>query len=302
MTMDTDFNPVAGVAETLGDGLRRILAPNPSPMTWRGTNTYIIGQGHVAVIDPGPKNTAHYDAILSATKGEVVEAILVTHSHTDHSPLACPLSEATGAPILAYGDSAAGRSDVMADLVARGMTGGGEGIDATFAPDRCLQDNEEVEGTDWRVTALWTPGHIGNHLCFAWGDALFTGDHVMGWASSLVSPPDGDLTQFMASCTRLAARNDKIYHSGHGAPITAPAERVKWLIDHRNGREAQILAAIGEATVSIPALTRTIYTDVQPALFPAAERNVFAHLIDLTSRKIVEPIGNLDQTASFQRL
>lgn len=300
--MDTDFNPVAGIAETLDAGLRRILAPNPSPMTWRGTNTYIIGQGHVAVIDPGPESTAHYDAILSATKGEVIEAILVTHSHIDHSPLARPLSEATGAPIVAYGGSTAGRSDVMADLVARGMTGGGEGIDAGFAPDRYLQDNEEVEGTDWRVTALWTPGHIGNHLCFAWQDALFTGDHVMGWASSLVSPPDGDLTQFMASCARLAARNDRTYHSGHGAPIQDPAARIKWLIEHRNSRERQILAAMGERATSTPALTRTVYTDAPAALLPAAERNVLAHLIDLTVRGITEPIGNLDQSASFQRL
>jgi len=302
MTMDENFNPIAGVAETLDVGLRRILAPNPSPMTWRGTNTYIIGQGHVAVIDPGPENTAHYDAILSAIRGEVVEAILVTHSHIDHSPLARPLAEATGAPVLAFGNSAAGRSDVMADLVARGMTGGGEGIDAAFQPDRCLQDNEVVEGTDWRVTALWTPGHIGNHLSFAWGDALFTGDHVMGWASSLVSPPDGDLTQFMASCTRLAARNDRVYHSGHGAPIMDPAERIKWLIDHRNGREQQILDAMGERAVSIPTLTRTIYTDAPAALLHAAERNVLAHLIDLTSRKITEPLGALDQSANFQRL
>lgn len=300
--MDTSFNPVAGAVETLDLGLRRILAPNPSPMTWRGTNTYIIGQGHVAVIDPGPENTAHYDAILSAIRGEVVEAILVTHSHIDHSPLARPLAEATGAPVLAFGDSAAGRSDVMADLVARGMTGGGEGIDAAFQPDRCLQDNEVVEGTGWSVTALWTPGHIGNHLSFAWGDALFTGDHVMGWASSLVSPPDGDLTQFMASCTRLAARSDRVYHSGHGAPITDPAARIKWLIDHRNSREQQILAAMGDRAVSIPALTRTIYTDAPTALLHAAERNVLAHLIDLTSRKITEPLGKLDQSANFQRL
>jgi len=302
MTIDIEFNPVAGVAETLSEGLRRILAPNPSPMTWRGTNTYIIGRGHAAVIDPGPASTAHYDAILAATRGEVIEAILVTHSHIDHSPLARPLSEATGAPVLAFGDSAAGRSEVMKDLVARGMSGGGEGIDADFAPDRHLQDNELVEGKDWRVTAHHTPGHMANHLCFAWNDALFVGDHVMGWASSLVSPPDGDLTQFMASCHRLAARDDRTYHSGHGAPITAPAERVKWLIDHRISRERQILAAMGDRSASVPALTRSVYTDAPKALLPAAERNVLAHLIDLTNRKIVEPLGKLDQSTSFQRL
>ena len=302
MTIEADFNPVAGVAEVLEPGLRRILAPNPSPMTWRGTNTYIIGQGHVAVIDPGPNSPAHFDAIMAATKGEVIESILVTHSHTDHSPLARPLTEATGAPVLAFGDSLAGRSAVMADLVARGMSSGGEGIDAAFKPDRILQDGEVIEGQDWSLTALWTPGHIGNHLCFAWQDALFTGDHVMGWASSLVSPPDGDLSQFMASCERLAARNDRVYHSGHGAPISEPAARIKWLIAHRKTREAQILAAIGERTASAPALTRQIYTDILPALMPAAERNVFAHLIDLSGRGIVTAQSGLSLDAEFSRL
>ncbi len=302
MTKDADFNPPAGVAIELAPDLRRILAPNPSPMTWRGTNTYIVGRGHVALIDPGPAIPAHFDAIMNATKGEEITAILVTHSHTDHSPLARPLHEATGAPVMAYGDSTAGRSEVMADLVARGLTGGGEGIDADFRPNHILQDNEEITGPDWTLQALWTPGHIGNHLCFAWGDALFTGDHVMGWASSLVSPPDGDLTQFMASCARLAARDDRIYHSGHGAPITQPAERIQWLIKHRQSREAQILAALGERPATVATLTKTVYTDTPPALFPAAERNVFAHLIDLTTRERVKPLKTLSQDAEFIRL
>lgn len=301
MGMDTDFNPVAGLSEPLEPGLRRILAPNPSPMTWRGTNTYIIGEGRVALIDPGPNSPAHFDAIMAATRGEVIETIFVTHSHNDHSPLARPLSEATGAPVLAYGDSQAGRSAVMLDLVARGMTDGGEGIDAAFAPDRMLQDGETVEGPDWSLTALWTPGHIGNHLCFAWEDALFTGDHVMGWASSLVSPPDGDLTQFMASCARLAARDDRIYHSGHGAPILEPAKRIQWLIGHRTSRENQILDAIGDQPASVAALTRAIYTDTPPALFVAAERNVFAHLIDLSGRGLVQTPTNLSPDAIFTR-
>jgi len=302
MTMGKDFNPVAGVTEVLADGLRRILAPNPSPMTWRGTNTYIIGEGRVAVIDPGPDRPAHYDAIIAATRGEAIEAILVTHSHVDHSPLARPLSEATGAPVLAYGDSIAGRSDVMADLVTRGMTGGGEGIDATFAPDQCLKDGAVVDGPDWSLQALWTPGHMGNHLCFAWGDVLFTGDHVMGWASSLVSPPDGDLTQFMASCARLAARKDRIYHAGHGAPVTNPRQRINWLIDHRKTRESQILAAMADTPVTIQTLAHAVYTDTRAALMPAAQRNVLAHLIDLLGRGLVETQTPLSPDAEFIRL
>lgn len=302
MTMDTDFNPVAGKANNLSPGLRRILAPNPSPMTWRGTNTYIIGEGRVAVIDPGPALPAHFDAIIEATKGEVIEMILVTHSHIDHSPLARPLAEATGAPVLAYGDSLAGRSDVMTDLVARGMTGGGEGIDTAFQPDHRLKDGEVVDGPDWSLQTLWTPGHMGNHLCFAWNDALFTGDHVMGWASSLVSPPDGDLTQFMASCTRLAARQDRIYHAGHGAPITNPSQRINWLITHRLGRETQILAAMGESPATVPALTRAVYTDTPVALMPAAQRNVLAHLIDLLGRGLIKTGTPLSPDAEFIRI
>ncbi len=302
MSMADDFNPPAGVAQTLAPGLRRILAPNASPMTWRGTNTYIVGQGRVALIDPGPNMPAHLAAILAATRGEKIEAILVTHSHIDHSELARPLAKISGAPVLAYGDSQSGRSQVMRDLAQRGAVGGGEGIDAGFKPDQILREGETVHGPDWKLTALWTPGHMANHLCFIWNDALFSGDHVMGWASSLVSPPDGDLSQFMASCARLERRNDRIYYPGHGAPITDPAGRIKWLILHRKMRESQILARMGEksgAKSTAKSLSAQIYTDTPAPLLIAAERNVFAHLIDLTGRGLVATNAPLSLNSKF---
>ncbi|MFC2967584.1 MBL fold metallo-hydrolase [Acidimangrovimonas pyrenivorans] len=297
------FDPPCGIAEEIAPGLRRLLAPNPSPMTFRGTNTYLLGHGAVAVIDPGPALPAHRDAILAALgPGERVSHILVTHSHLDHSPLARPLAAATGAPVLAYGPSDAGRSDVMARLAAAGDLGGGEGVDTAFRPDALLADGARVAGDGWELEALWTPGHFGNHLCFAWGDAVFTGDLVMGWATSLVSPPDGDLGAFMASLDRLAARGASVLYPGHGAPVTQPAARIAELIAHRRGREAQILAALADGPAATADLTRRIYTEVPAALLPAAERNVFAHLIDLTERNVVSPEGRLSVSAVFRRL
>lgn len=295
-----DFNPAVLTPETLALGLRRIVADNPSPMTYRGTNTYLLGSGALAVIDPGPASKTHLDAILGALMpGETISHILVTHSHVDHSPLAAPLSTATGAPVIAFGDSKTGRSPVMADLAARGLTGGGEGVDHNFSPDALLQDGDTIYGQDWQLTALHTPGHMGNHLSFAWGDALFCGDLVMGWASSLVSPPDGDLTDFMSSCRRLLAQEWSVLHSGHGAPITNPAERLNALINHRLEREAQIFSALQAKPATVPELAAAIYTDTPTALLPAAERNIFAHLVDLHECKRVSASPELSATAVF---
>jgi len=280
MTPDA-FAPQAGVPLPLSADLTLVLAPNPSPMTYLGTNTYILGRSDLAIIDPGPDDSAHLKALLRAIDGRPVTHIFVTHSHLDHSPLARPLSDATGAPVLAFGDHLAGRSAVMDQLAAGGLVGGGEGIDHGFRPDQRLADGAEITGEWGTLAALHTPGHIGNHLCLAWGHAVFTGDHVMGWASSLVSPPDGDLTDFMASCERLANCPAKIYYPGHGAPVTDPMDRLRWLVTHRQTREAQILQALATGRATAAALTRTIYHDVAPALLPAAERNVLAHLIDL---------------------
>lgn len=303
MQADPGFDPIAGQPDQIAPGLRRILAPNPSPMTFRGTNTYIVGQTDLAVIDPGPDNAAHLAAILAACgPGQRITHILVTHAHVDHSPLARALSRATGAPVMAYGDAQAGRSAVMDSLAQAGLAGGGEGVDAGFVPDACLADGATVTGSDWQLQAIWTPGHFGNHLCFAMGDILFTGDLVMGWASSLVSPPDGDLTDFMASCRCLRARADRIYLPGHGAPVTDPASRIDWLITHREAREAAIIEALQAAPATAETLARQIYTETPAMLLPAAARNVFAHLVDLTGKNIIAPEGQLSWTARFHQL
>lgn len=292
--------PVPGRAEMLEPGLRRILASNPSPMTFRGTNTYLLGLREIAVIDPGPDDPAHLEAILAGLPANArVSHILVTHAHLDHAPLARPLSQATGAPVLAFGDATAGRSAVMTRLAETGLAGGGEGIDRGFTPDIRLADGETVESADWQLTALHTPGHMGNHICLAWGDALFSGDHVMGWASSLVSPPDGDLTDFMASCRRLAAQPWRRFYPGHGAPVDAPATRLDRLITHRLAREAEILAALAPGPLTAAALAAQIYTEVPPALLPAAGRNVFAHLVDLAQRGRVTPVSTLSFDGAF---
>ncbi len=302
MQAPDDFNPRPGQAVTLSAGLRRVLAPNPSPMTYRGTNTYLVGERDIAVIDPGPLNDAHLTAILGALDtGQRISHILVTHTHLDHSPLAAPLSQKTGAPILAFGGPDAGRSEVMTRLALDGLSGGGEGIDKEFRPDTELSDGEFIHGDDWSLEVIHTPGHLGNHVALAWGDICFTADHVMGWASSLVSPPDGDLTDFMAACHKLRGRDWSVFHSGHGAPITDPDARLEWLIKHRNGREAQILAALEDRAATVKDLTRRVYTDTPDALLPAAERNVFAHLIDLTNRSLVSADPKLSVTAKFRR-
>lgn len=302
MQAPDEFNPPIGVAEALTPGLRRIVAPNPSPMTYRGTNTYLVGTRDIAVIDPGPLDMGHLEAILSVCGGEQkITDIVVSHSHLDHSPLAAPLSERTGAPVRAFGNARAGRSVVMDALAGSGLTGGGEGIDHGFTPDHVLRDGQTLQGSDWQLEVIHTPGHLGNHICLAMGDVCFTADHVMGWASSLVSPPDGDLTDFMASCARLRARDWTRFFPGHGGAIDTPHSRLDWLISHRQGREASILEALGPHSATAQELTNAVYTDTPAALLPAAERNVLAHLIDLMEKSEVEALGPLRADTEFQR-
>ncbi|MEQ6248170.1 MBL fold metallo-hydrolase [Sulfitobacter sp. HNIBRBA3233] len=300
MTPPDDFDPPIGVAEQLEPGLRRIVAPNPSPMTYRGTNTYLLGTGDLAVIDPGPANPQHLDAILAALRpGERISHIVVTHTHLDHSPLARPLSRKTGAPILAFGGATAGRSEVMQMLADQGDIGGGEGIDHDFSPDETLTDGAVLAGDGWQLEAIHTPGHIGNHLSLAWGERCFTADHVMGWASSLVSPPDGDLTDFMASCARLQSRDWSVFYPGHGAAITSPADRLSWLVTHRRSRESAILDALQKGPSDAATLAAEIYTETPAALLGAATRNVLAHLLDLHGRDLARSIGTLRADATF---
>lgn len=289
MQATDEFNPTPGACTWLEPDLRRVLAPNPSPMTYRGTNTYLLGRGAVAVVDPGPADPAHIDAILEALEPrESITHILLTHSHRDHSLGVPLLKQATGAPVYAYGDSRAG---LRPELAAMTNLGGGEGVDADFTPDHCLADGEQITIGTLPLRALWTPGHMGNHMCFISGSRIFTGDHVMGWATSMVSPPDGSVTDFLASLERLGSEPAEVLYPAHGAPITDPVGRIAELLTHRRAREAQILQALQGGAATPAALAAAIYTDVAPALLPAATRNVLAHLLDLTERNLTRCAG-----------
>lgn len=276
--------------------LRLIRAPNPGPMTGDGTNSYLLGRGDVVLIDPGPKDAAHRDALLAALdRGERLAAILVTHSHLDHTALAAELSQVTGAPVWGAGPAGSGRSAVMQAWAARGLTGGGEGFDPAYAPHRTLDPGETLHIGALAIQVLAIPGHTGCHLGFAVGDRLFSGDTVMGWSTSLVSPPDGDMAAYRASLTALAARDWRVIHPGHGPAITDPAARLANLIAHRTSREAEILAALAtHGSGTAQTLAARIYSTTAPGLLPAAARNVLAHLIELTDRERVRfvAIGN----------
>ena len=293
--------PDAGVVQTVAPGLRCILAPNPGPMTHWGTNTFVLGEGEVAVIDPGPADPAHLAALLNAVSGETVTHILVTHAHADHSPLARDLAQRTGAPVLGFGPPNAGRSENMTRLAEEGLSGGGEGVDHDFRPDQAIAGGDRVEGAGWSLEVLHTPGHFAGHLAFAFEHGVISGDHVMDWSSSLVSPPDGDIAAFMATSARLRDLGAARLFPGHGRPIEAPADRLNWLIEHRRAREAAIIDALTTAPQSVPAITARVYTDIPQAMLPAAARNVFAHLIDLVERNLATAAPSLSAKAHFAR-
>ena len=272
-----------GRTEQVHPLVRRLLAPNPSPFTYTGTQTYLVGAGHVAVIDPGPDLPEHVDAILAATQGERIAAILCTHTHRDHSPASRPLAAATGAPIVGCAPLALEDDGPRADAA----------FDFDYRPDHVLADGEALDGEGWRLRALATPGHTSNHLCLALEGTglLFTGDHVMGWSTTVVSPPDGDMAAYMASLTLLLGRDDMVYHPAHGPAVDKPKSHVRGLIAHRRMREKQILDRLGEGEGLIPVMVETMYRAVDPRLHPAAGRSVLAHLVDLEARGLVRSDG-----------
>jgi len=282
-----------GAVDWVATDIRRILAPNPSAMTGPGTNTYILGRGAgVVVVDPGPVQDTHLAAVLSALdRAEHIAAIMVTHAHKDHSAAAPRLSDLTQAPILAFGCAQSGRSPLMQRLVSAGLTGGGEGVDTTFRPHHLVADGDEVPCGDKTLRIIHTPGHMGGHICLGFGDVLLSGDHAMGWASSLISPPDGDMRAYMASLDRLMAERWSLMLPGHGAAVPDVAARLSALASHRRQREAELLAALVIGPADTADLTRRLYRDTAPALLPAAQRNVLAHLIDLVERNDVQCDG-----------
>jgi len=283
--------------------LRRVRAMNPSAMTGSGTNSYIVGQGRVAIIDPGPRDDRHLAALLAALDpGESVAAILVSHAHLDHSALAPRLAQETGAPVYAFGPARKGINPRMQALVDQGLSGGGEGVDHAFTPDHSLADGECLSLGALEIEAIHTPGHMAGHLCFACEGVLFSGDHAMGWASSLVSPPDGDMGDYMAALLRLQARQWRQMWPGHGEEVQDPAARLAELIAHRRQREAEVLAALTTAPGTATELAARIYRDTPAALLPAAARNVLAHLIDLASRNLASPTGPITAETRFHSI
>ena len=265
--------------EQVEPGIARVLAHNPSAFTYYGTQTYLIGDNEVAVIDPGPDLPEHVDALEQAIAGRPVKAIICTHTHRDHSPASRALAARTGAPIVG-----------CASLAMEG-TGLEAGFDRNYAPDRILSDGEalEVDGKD--LIAVATPGHTSNHLCFAYGDALLTGDHVMGWSTTVVVPPDGDMADYMKSLEKLRQRDDRIYYPAHGPAVTKPQHYVRSLIGHRLQREKQILALVGERPRDVPDIVANAYPGLDPRLVLAAGASVLAHLTDLERRGLVERRG-----------
>ena len=276
---DKSHVPVVGKVEALAPGVRVVTAGNAGPMTFTGTRSYLVGERDLAVIDPGPDDPAHLSALIDAIAGKRVSAVVVTHAHLDHAPLARKLADEMGAQVFGFGPYQ--QQKLPAGL---GEIGGGEGIDRSFSPDVLITDGDILEGDGWQLEAIHTPGHLGDHLCLAMGKALFSADHVMGWATTMISPPDGDLNAFMASLEKLIGRGEEVFYPGHGGPVTNPRDLMTHIKAHRLKREAEIVAALEQSPSDVAGLTASIYADIPVALHGAASRNVLAHLLALVER------------------
>lgn len=289
--LEFDYGSVSQIAP----GIRRVIANNPGPFTFHGTGTYILGTGNVAVIDPGPDDEEHIGAILAALDGETISHILVTHTHMDHSPGCRPLQAVTGAPTYAYGPHGAGKLEQGVQVE--------EGGDMDFAPDHLVKHGDIIQGGDWTVECVYTPGHTSNHMCFALQEqkALFTGDHVMGWSTSIISPPDGDMAAYMQSLELLLERDDAVYWPTHGPSIIDPKTHVRAYIAHRIEREEQILKCIDEGTHSIRDMVPLMYRDTPEFMYPAAARSVLAAMENLLRKNQVVADGGEPSMDSVYR-
>jgi glyoxylase-like metal-dependent hydrolase (beta-lactamase superfamily II) len=290
---DIQFNrsfPLApGVVDEVVPSVRRVLCNNPSPFTFTGTVSYIVGRGKVAIIDPGPSDEAHAQALLDAVRGETVTHIFLTHTHKDHSPGTARLKAATGATVYAEGPHRASRPAYASET--RATESGG---DWDFRPDVILKDGDVISGDGWQLEAVATPGHTANHMAFAWPDRklMFVGDHVMSWSTSIVAPPDGSMVDYMASLEKLTRRDEQLYFSGHGPEIPDAVRFVKFLIRHRKAREASILHRLAKGEADIPTIVRASYIGIDPRLMGAAGYSVLAHLEDLVARDVVATDGD----------
>jgi hydroxyacylglutathione hydrolase len=281
-----DLKP--GKVDEVAPGIRRILVNNPGPFTFTGTLSYIIGRGKVAIVDPGPADAAHVKALLDAVRGEKVTHVFVTHTHRDHSPAVPAIRAATGAKVYAEGPHRAARPLHIGELNPLDSAG-----DRDFRPDVLLKDGEVVKGDGWTIEAVTTPGHTANHMAYAYKEqnALFAGDHVMAWSTSIVAPPDGAMSDYMASLEKLKARPEATYYPGHGPAIPDAPRFVGHYIAHRRARENSILHRLEKGEADIPTLVRAIYIGIDPRLVAAAGLSVLAHLEDLVTRGVVETKG-----------
>ncbi|MFG1417904.1 MBL fold metallo-hydrolase [Xanthobacter sp. V0B-10] len=293
ISFDRDFDSPTGLAVPVTPLVRRIVAPNPSAFTFTGTCTYIIGHGEVAILDPGPDDPAHVAAVLKAIAGESVSHVVVTHTHRDHSPAAGAIKAATGAAIVGCGPHRAARPLHIGEINPLDAS-----ADTDYAPDHALADGETVSGRGWSLTAVATPGHTANHLAFALTEdaLLFSGDHVMAWATSIVAPPDGAMGDYIHSLERLGLREEKVYLPGHGGPVRDAPAFVRDYLDHRIARETAILRGLDRAAETIPDLVRGIYIGLDPRLVGAASLTVLAHLEHLveTGRVFTEGAPAID--------